>query len=128
MRDLLHRRRPGALVWLLLAATLFVRAFVPHGWMAANDARSGFVIELCNSDAQLVIAVPARHDGEAGDHTRQAPCAFSGLSAGYAPPPDPPVLPAILPAAESHFAARVVALAFASAIVRPPSRGPPHRA
>ncbi len=48
-------------IWLLLAATLFLRALVPAGWMP--DTASGgdvIVAKMCNSS--MVVTIPLGRD------------------------------------------------------------------
>ena len=118
-------RRHWAIVWLLLAATLFVRAFVPQGWMPDRSGGGAFVVEMCNSDALLTIPVPA-HPDKPDQHDRDAgPCAFAGMTGPVVLPPDGPAIIAPLALSDAHFQSRVRALKLAQARSRPHSTGPP---
>ncbi len=65
----------AAVVWLLLAAALLVRAAVPTGWMPMADGEGGLRIMLCSGSGAVELAPPVtsdRHDHlhaeDASDH------------------------------------------------------------
>jgi len=112
MRRALRLYRPCALIWLLLAATLFMRAVMPAGYMAEVKAGE-IVVSVCNSDAKMRIALPAKQTGKS--HEKEAPCAFAGMAHAAADLPELPILIAPLRQAELR----------ASHPVRPASTAPP---
>lgn len=117
-------RRSSGLLWLLLAAALFMRAVVPQGFMAEADAAGSVTVKVCG--AGHLVEIPLGGDeGPRGDERAQQPCAFAGLGAPALPPPPSgdltvPGIAAIayatLPAAFPHPV---------SPPRRPPVRGPP---
>ena len=115
----------NALCLLLIAAAMLMRALLPGGFMLQQDRSGDLVIELCNSDRQLIIPMkpqpPASdEDGRVGD-----PCAFASL-AESATPPDPLVRPTLPQVAEAAYdATRARALSPSSRSYLPPSTGPP---
>lgn len=122
MRRFFRLSRPGAWVWLLLAAALFMRAVMPQGYMA--EAKGGvLIVDICNSDATWTIELPPKK-GEAKEHEKPSPCAFAGFAAA-ATMPDMPLLPQVLPARAVQPTLAAKALALRPAHTLPPSTGPP---
>ena len=117
------RSRP--ILWLLLAAALFMRAFVPQGYMPERSGDGAIAVAMCASGG--VHLIPLKDEGSApADRAKRAgePCAFTGL--GHAVPlsglPDapPPVASALAP-----FAGFAAAGPAGAPRLRPPARGPP---
>lgn len=115
-------------VWVLLVATLAMRAVFPAGIMA--EARgTTIVVGICNSDAKIQIAIPARHDGRQGGDAdgkaKASPCAFAGLAQVAIAGPAPLALP--LPADTDTLRAShpVAPQATAPPRLLPPATGPP---
>ena len=55
-------------IWLLLAATLFLRALVPAGWMPDTASGSDVIVaKMCNSS--MVVTIPLGRDPAPGDST-----------------------------------------------------------
>jgi hypothetical protein len=117
-------RRSRASLWLLLAAALIMRAFVPQGYMPARSDSGTITVRVCGSGH--VVQIPLGR-GEAPDKAERAqpPCAFAGLGSPALPPPafaelaaPPPVAAAFAPVGPD-----------ASSVVAPrrlpPARGPP---
>ena len=122
MRCFFRLSRPGAWVWLLLAAALFMRAVMPQGYMA--EVKGGeIIVDICNSDATWRIQLPPKK-GETKKHEKPAPCAFAGFAAA-ATTPDVPTLPDVLPARAVQPTLAAKALALQRPHVLPPSTGPP---
>ncbi|AKM10505.1 DUF2946 family protein [Croceicoccus naphthovorans] len=122
MRRALRLHRPGACVWLLLVATLFMRAVMPAGYMA--EAKGGsIVVDICNSDATWRIPLPAK---KSDDHAKQqAPCAFAGFAHAALTMPDVPTVSAVAPAQEvqPRLAGKVLVTRHYWFV--PPATGPP---
>ena len=118
------KRSSRTVLWLLLAAALFMRAFLPQGYMPERTDSGGITVKVCGSGH--VLKIPAGK-GEAPDEGDRAepPCAFAGLGTPALPPP----LAAELPTPEQ------LELAFAhtghatrlpgTRLPHPPARGPP---
>ena len=112
----------------LLLLVLALRLMVPPGWMPAGN--SGFSIAPCGG---LAAAAPSRGHHGHGEAPAPAPatadhaCAFSGLGAPMAPPPD--VAVDLLPTADlaSTLIVRTVDMAVRRGLAAPPppSTGPP---
>ena len=121
---MVHARSPKA-IWLLLAATLFLRALVPAGWMPDTSRGDVIVAKMCNSAATVTIPLnreKAPDDTAAHD---SAPCLFAGF-AGDAPlPAVTPALVASPPAAQLPVAVLASLLLERTAFLIPPGRGPP---
>lgn len=112
-------------IWLLLAATLFLRALVPAGWMPDTDRSDVIVAKMCNSAA--TVTIPLKRDiapDEKAAHD-SAPCLFAGF-AGDAPLPSiATVLAAPVPPGQQPIAVLAALLLQRSAYLLPPNRGPP---
>jgi hypothetical protein len=117
-------RRSSRLLWLLLAAALFMRALVPQGYMAERDDAGAITVKVCGSGHVLQIPI-GKDDTPDPDERAQPPCAFAGSGAPALPPPAVTELP-LRPVVESDYgraasdAPRVVAR-----LSHPPARGPP---
>lgn len=117
-------RHPRAFLWLLLAAALFMRAFLPQGYMPEQTESGAITVKVCGSGH--VLQIPTGK-GETPRESERAepPCAFAGLGTPALPPP----AAAGLPAAESVEQAFVQAGQTAPAPITPlphqPARGPP---
>jgi hypothetical protein len=129
-------------VWLLLAATLFLRALLPVGTMPDRDASGAISVRLCGSAGWLVQAVQQEthsgrhhasgHHAKSGEpehdegeqHASQA-CAFAGLGTPAATPPDMPAL--LLPTPVATLFAATSARPASVTVPRPlpPARAPP---
>jgi len=125
MRDFLHLHRPGAWVWLLLAATLFMRAVMPSGYMAERTDAGSIIVTVCNSDMQLEIPLKRAGDAPEKGHGSPAPCAFAALSAHAAPAPDIALPSPAEATALAHWPDRLVAVQRRGTRNLPPARGPP---
>jgi hypothetical protein len=113
------------LLWLLLAAALFARAFLPQGYMPERTGAGTIAVVLCSSGG--VHHIPLGNGAGQDEEPRRAqpPCAFAGLAAPALPPPALSQVPS--PAAAA-FAYLALAPAFAPAATprhHPPARGPP---
>lgn len=119
-------RSPGIVLCLLLAAALFMRAFLPAGTMAETSERGVIAVKLCNSDGVHLIQLNG--DGSTPDDEQRAepPCAFAGLAAPAVPPPPP--LPELAPPVSEALAydeGAVSADPIARPRLNPPATGPP---
>lgn len=115
-------RRPRVPTILLLACALFLRLWVPAGWMpAANGA--AFAIQPCAAAPAMPMAhhgSPAHKDAHDGD------CAFAPHHGGIAQlsvPPAPPMVAAH--SAPPPQAGLLVPFATGPPSLPPPSTGPP---
>jgi hypothetical protein len=119
-------RQPRLLTLFVLACALFLRVWVPAGWMPAASG-GAFAIAPCAAAAPMVMASgesahhdpshKAQHDGD---------CSFAPHHAGAAQTASlAPVVAPLLAAAPlpEHFAAP--ALATGPPALPPPATGPP---
>lgn len=118
-------RTHRASLWLLLAAALFMRAFVPQGYMAERSDSGTIAVTLCGSDGVHLIPLKQAGNSEQEQQRVEPPCAFAGLGTAALPPPGLPELP--LPAAvETAYPADGIDVGyFVAPRLRPPVRGPP---
>lgn len=113
-------------MWLLLAAVLFLRAFVPAGTMPERDDGGFVAVHLCNSDGVWLIPLGKADSGPAkGENRGGEPCAFAGLGSPIVPPPDLPAFALPGPGAESFAPVRAFAALPPQQSLPPPARGPP---
>src|SRR6188768_2751395 len=88
-------RSSRTILWLLLAAALFMRAFLPQGYMPEQSEGGAITVRVCG--AGHVVQIPTGKDGAPARSERaEPPCAFAGLGT----PALPPSAAAELPAAE----------------------------
>ena len=117
-------RSSRSMLWLLLVAALFMRAFLPQGYMPERTDSGALTVRVCGSGHILQIPTSKR---EAPDTTERAepPCAFAGLGTPALPPPAVAELPAPAPVehAFAHAGERVVRVV--APLPHPPARGPP---
>lgn len=126
LRD--HRR----LALFVILCALFVKAFVPTGYMFGSQART-FTVEFCAEGGasalskQIVIPSKGPMDTPVGDHGKSdGGCAFSALSmAGLAGADAIQLAAAVAFILVLGFAALSLPLTAAPAHIRPPLRGPP---
>ena len=123
-RVLVTRRAP-ILLYVLLAAALFMRAFVPQGYMPERSGDGAIAVAMCASGG--VHLIPLKDEGSApADRAKRAgePCAFAGLGHAVPPPavaePAPPIASTLAP-----FAGFAAAGPAGAPRLRPPARGPP---
>ncbi|MBN9504545.1 MAG: DUF2946 family protein [Altererythrobacter sp.] len=122
-----HRSRTW--LWLLLAAALAMRAFVPQGYMV-TAGQDQIAISICTGQGPMIVLVDRHGDdhshGDKQDAAQQ--CAFADLTV--------PGLTAVPPVALALALAFILALWLAEAAplrltqagrLRPPLRGPPSR-
>ena len=118
-------RTPRASLWLLLVAALFMRAFVPQGYMAERADSGAIAVTLCGSDGVHLIPLKQGGNPEKERQRAEPPCAFAGLGAPAAPPPALPELPLPAPATLAHADHPATPEPFAPQRLHPPARGPP---
>lgn len=112
-------------IWLLLAATLFLRAFVPAGWMPDTGRNDVIVAKMCNSAATVTIPLDREKAPDETARHDSAPCLFAGFSGDAPFPANRPVLLAGPPADQLPVAVLASLLLERSAFLIPPGRGPP---
>ena len=112
-------------LWLLLAAALFMRAVLPQGYMPERTDGGSFAVVVCGSGGTHLIRLGGAADQPQERQRAEPPCAFAGLGTGTVPPSEwaAPLAPAALPIAFAE-----ASTAFAPAAphrLLPPARGPP---
>ncbi|HEU4651937.1 MAG TPA: hypothetical protein VFS49_11050 [Croceibacterium sp.] len=117
-------RHPHAVLWLLLAAALFMRAFVPEGYMPERSASGAITVRVCGSGHLIKIPTGPRETPGKADRA-QPQCAFAGLGIPALPPPAIAALPAPAPREELFAEAGGAALSLSPLLPSPPARGPP---
>src|SRR5690242_19917100 len=76
-------RQPRLLTMIALTCALFLRVWVPAGWMPA--AKGGaFAIEPCSAAAPAPMAMQGKHHDSSHKAQHDGECAFSPLHAGLA--------------------------------------------
>jgi hypothetical protein len=92
-------RQPRLLTMVVLTCALFLRVWVPAGWMPAASG-GAFAIEPCAAAAPAPMVHGSHHDGShKGQH--EGDCAFAPHHAGFASAAAVPALvaPALAPVA-----------------------------
>jgi hypothetical protein len=117
-------RRSRGLLWLLLAAALFMRAVVPQGYMAEPDAAGAITVKVCGSGHVLQIPL-GKDEAPDGSDRAQPPCTFAGLGTPALPPAAFAELPVPSAVEAAHAAPASAAPRLAASRPRPPARGPP---
>jgi len=127
-----NARHYPALLWLLAALALCVRAAVPSGWMPVAD-QGGIRIEICSGAGPMAMVL--ERDGSLHEErgpaspTPRDPCPFGTAPAMAA---DLPSVIAMAPPPLSEPQEHARAAAFAalpfSRSVKPPATGPPNLA
>jgi hypothetical protein len=115
-------RRVPLFLYLLLAATLFMRAVLPQGYMPERSDAGSIAVVVCGSGAVHRIPVG---DGEEQQQRAEPPCAFAGLAAPAVPAPRLPELRFPARVELAHSAQAQPAVPAAAPHLRPPARGPP---
>ena len=111
-------------LWLLLAAALFMRAFLPQGYMPERSASGAITVRVCGSGH--VVQIPTGKDeAPANGERAEPPCAFAGLGTPALPPPAAAELRAPEPAELAFVHAGETAPAPGTPPPHPPARGPP---
>lgn len=114
-------------LYLLLVATLFLRAFVPAGWMPDVNRSDVIVAKVCNAAYRVVIPLDRKDKKPASGH-HEAPCAFAGF-AGDAPlPASAAPIPLAPPQVQQRVATLAPLVLERTARLLPPGRAPPVRA
>jgi|SoiMethySBSTD1v2_1073268.scaffolds.fasta_scaffold1063972_1 hypothetical protein len=117
-------RHPHALLWLLLAAALFMRAFMPQGYMPERADDGAITVRVCGSGHLLQIPTRTREAPREGQRA-EPPCAFAGLGAPALPPPAIAGLPPPAPREHLFSAVGETPVALSLRLSHPPARGPP---
>jgi hypothetical protein len=112
-------------LWLLVAAALLVRAFVPVGYMTELRDSGTIAVALCTSEGVHLIELDDGADKRNDQERADPPCAFAGLSSP-ALPADTSAAPAVpAKATGDHAAHEVPAPSDARRGGPPPARAPP---
>ena len=119
-------RPPRAFLLLLLAAALFMRAFVPDGFMPERTDSGAITVRVCGAGHVLQIPTGKR-DAPGKAERAQPPCAFAGLGAPALPPAIVD-LPSREPREQLFGDTGEAALSLSAPLLHPPARGPPHAA
>jgi hypothetical protein len=119
-------RQPRLLTMIALVFALFLRVWVPAGWMP--DANGGaFSIQPCEAAAPAPMVMHGKaHHGSQHKGQHDGDCAFSPLHAGAAPAASPPaIVPAPIAAAALPNHSPAPFFATGPPAPPPPSTGPP---
>ena len=112
-------------IWLLLAATLFLRALVPAGWMPDTDRTDVIVAKMCNSTATVTITLDRETSPDEPAAHESGACLFAGF-AGDAPLPETSATAdRAAPAAQQPIGVLAALLLERTAFLLPPGRAPP---
>ena len=122
-RNVTSSSRP--FLYLLLAAALLMRAFVPQGYMPERSESGAIAIELCNSDGVHLIPLRDRDGSPAKGQRAGEPCAFAGLTGPALAPPAPPRLPMPVPVELAYADETASEVSPIAERFLPPARGPP---
>lgn len=115
------------MLWLLLAAALFMRAVMPQGYMAERDGAGTITVKVCGSGHVLQIPFGKGDTPDAGDRA-QPPCAFAGLGTPALPQPAITEFPVPATVEVAYIRAGPDAPRIAARLPQPPARGPPSTA
>ena len=124
---MIDRRRHPALFWLLAAALLAVKAFVPSGWMPVAS-EGGVRIALCTGAGTTMATLDPQgrlHRDGAPESPVQEACPYATAATPFVLASPPMLAAAPLLVAMAEPAAPVAALIAARRALRPPARGPP---
>ena len=117
-------RSSRTVLWLLLAAALFMRAFLPQGTMAERSESGAIAVKVCGSGH--VLQIPTGKDEAPRDSDRAGPpCAFAGLGIPALPPPLAAQLPTPVPVERAFAHTSHAAPLPVGPPPHPPARGPP---
>jgi hypothetical protein len=116
-------RRSRPLTMMLLACALFLRVWVPAGWMPASGGNA-FAIELCPSVSDPVTHA-SHHDGShKGQHDGN--CAFAPLHSGLTASPSAAIVPTpLLATSAARGDHRTPFFPTGPPALPPPATGPP---
>ena len=121
----MERARATKAIWLLLAATLFLRALVPAGWMPDTDRTDVIVAKMCNSTATVTITLDRKTSPDEPAAHESGACLFAGF-AGDAPLPETSATAdRAAPAAQQPIGVHAALLLERTAFLLPPGRAPP---
>ena len=111
-------------LWLLLAAALFMRAFLPQGYMAERTEQGAVTVRVCGSGHALPIPT-GKDEAPARSERAEPPCAFAGLGTPALPPPAAADLPTPKRTEQAFAHAAEAVAPRAARLPHPPARGPP---
>ena len=117
-------RSSRTVLWLLLAAALFMRAFLPQGYMPERTESGAITVRVCGSGHILQIPT-GKGEAPARSERAEPPCAFAGIGTPALPPPAIAGIPALEPVQLAFADASHSPLRIAIALPHPPARGPP---
>jgi len=122
--EVTRNRSSRTVLWLLLAAALFMRAFLPQGYMPGQTESGAITVLVCGSGH--VVQIPTGKDQAPEESDRaEPPCAFAGLGTPALPPPLHTDLAAPAPAEPAFAHAGHAAPVPVAPLPHPPARGPP---
>jgi len=117
-------RTSRTVLWLLLAAALFMRAFLPQGFMPERTDDGTITVRVCGSGH--VLQIPAGKDEAPPESERaEPPCAFAGLGTPLLPPPFVADIPGPGPTEQQFVPTGETGPQVAVRLTHPPARGPP---
>ena len=120
-------RHSSAVLWTLLAAALFMRAFLPQGYMPARAGDGTITVRVCGSGHVVQIPTDKRETPRGAERV-EPPCAFAGLGTPLLPSPAVADLPTLEPIEVLFGEAAETAFQLIAALPHPPARGPPRAA
>jgi hypothetical protein len=112
-------------LYLLLAAALFMRAFLPQGYMAERSSDGVIAVTLCNSDGVHLIPIRKSANSDEDRQRVAPPCAFAGLAELALPPAPDFELPERKLASSSYVRPAERLVRAEAPRHHPPARGPP---
>lgn len=115
----------NSLCVMLVAAAVLLRVIVPSGWMLEQDASGGFTIEICNSDAKIIIPMKNSAPDHGEEEIAAKACSFASLQDNATTPDLIARLPLSQLAEAAYDAVRERALSPTTPRILPPARAPP---
>jgi len=117
-------RSSRTVLWLLLAAALFMRAVLPQGYMPERTDSGAITVQVCGSGH--VLQIPnGKNEAPARSERAEPPCAFAGLGTSALPPPAFAELTPPEPVEQAFVHVGRSVPPPATPLHHPPARGPP---
>jgi hypothetical protein len=85
-------RQPHPLTLIAMACALFLRVWVPAGWMPA-PAGGAFAIAPCTASAPAPLSHASSHHGSSHKNQHEGDCAFAPLQSALAKAEAPALVP-----------------------------------